>query len=784
MTLPGTPVLEIKDFTGGQTDNVIGRPVNLSATLKNFYIDVDGSIKVRPGSSPDGGTDTLCKISSGVEHLIRSLSSGDKPYKLTTGSSKGKLFYFNGTTHAELVGPSGNSMFTTAHGGATDHRFIHSRWNDQLFITTTSLTERMKRVFLNVAGTLCLRTVGLPKFDGTTTYTTAGTAGSYIYAFVWKHTFTSGTRTFVDRSAPFYETKANIYGNVKGTAGTLVNSGGESYYATAAAGSESLVLEIYRTVNAGTVFYLVGSVDYAALATGVTDGIADATLVNNTTLYITDGSAPRDQPPISKFFHVTESGVGLYAHIYDGTDVFKNRVGQSLPGIPNARPGNFFDDTNEEVTGVSSFRDVPIVFCTNSIYRGEGQFTTTGEGEFKLKKVVDGIGCINHNSIVQTFVGVFFAGSSGFYWTDGYTVTKLSDELNDTYSTAFSTAARQRACNGAFDEINLRVLWTALETSTADQLFVFHLRQGIKPNAAFAIWGGFTETTHPESNIWPATVPLTITDNYQAKGLLWADGSLYRGDSRGYTFLFDSAMKTDPRVDTSLATYSSWGTTYIAYDWESVAIDFGAGLVRKWTPSVELIVKARGNISVRPRIDRDLEDNVKQCREIKEVSEVTWGQAGILWGDPALWSSERALRLFQRRFPARGLRCTYRTVGFANSFTILYKSDSFALGTLNHAAKTLLLAAGSWPTDLLDYYVSFEGDNYTDKFLITVRSASTLTLSDATGRLPINGTYKWQIHGYAKGNVLNVQAVNLPYTMITDSQRLYRAGEEGGNAES
>ncbi len=348
----------------------------------------------------------------------------------------------------ELVGPSSNSLFTTAHGLAGDHRFVTSRWNDQLFIASTSFTQRLRRVFVDSGGTLQLRTVGLPKFDGTTTYTTAGTAGTFVYAFVWKYSYTSGNRTFIDRSAPFFEAKGNIYGTVKGTAGALVNSGGESWFAAAATGNESLVLEIYRTVTTGNTFYLVGSIDYATLSTGVTDGIADATLINNATLYSTGGLPERADPPICKFFHITEDGIGLYGYIQDGNDTMKNRVGQSLPGIPGARPSTFFADSNEEVTGVSSYRGVPLVFGPSSIYRGEGTFTATGDGQFKLKKIIDGVGCINQLSIVQTFAGVFFAANSGFYWTDGYNVRKLSDEFNESYATAFDRGTPARLCWG------------------------------------------------------------------------------------------------------------------------------------------------------------------------------------------------------------------------------------------------------------------------------------------------------------------------------------------------
>lgn len=782
MTLVAGNPLTIEDFTGGMTDQVPGRPPKFSGQLWNYQIEEDGSLKTRPGSESDGGTDTQNKLTSGVAALIGSLASGEKPYKLSTDSNKGKLYSHNGSTHAELTGPSGNSMFTTAHGSASDTRFSHSRWNDQLFVTSCSMTQRPRRVFIDIGGTLRMRTLGLPKFDGTLSYGVAGTAGTYLYAIVWKHTYTVGARTYIDRSDPYIVAKGNIQASVTGTAGTLVNSGGESYFASAFSANESLVLEVYRTVTTGNVFYLVGSIDYGSLATGVTDGIADGTLDDNATLYTTGGFPARMQVPVCKFAHVTEEGIGLYAYAIDGADTFKNRVYQSLPGIPGSTVATFFAEMSEEVKGISSYKSVPIVFGEKSIYRGEGKFSLTGDTIMTLRKFNDGVGCISHASIIQTLSGVFFAASSGFYWTDGFKVTKISDEINTRFRTAYSTTARSLACVAAFDETNLRIFWTAQDTSTSDKIFVFHLRYGIKPDGVFTEWGGFTAETHPEIFVTPAAVPTKITQNFRAKCMVWLSGVLYRGDDRGYTFIFDDDLTTDPRVNTAVATHTSWGTNSIYYRWESVALHFGSAQIRKWTPSVAAVFRNRGNLSVSPIIDRDLSNAFRKCREIKQASSASWMQDGVLWGDPVLWSSESAFFIYERRFPARGLRCTYRTVGFTNAFTVIQKSDNLGKATIDPVAKTVTLLSGSWPDDVLDYYMCFKNDTYIQRYLITARTSTVLTLSDPNNFLPAAGSYKWEMQGYAKGEVLDVESVSLPYTLISPSQTLYRTGTEGDNA--
>jgi hypothetical protein len=783
--MQGQTQLDLKDFSGGITDEVIGRSINLSARLHNLQVKIDLGIQVRPGSLADGETDTLNKLTSGVELLAPAITAGDKPFKFSTGSNKGKLFSFVSTAHVELVGPSGNSLFTSAHGPVTDHQFGTTRWNDHLFITSQSMTQKAKKAYVDTAGVLSLRNASLPKYDGTPTFTNSGTGGSYLYAFVWKHTYTSGARTFIDRSAPFFHPTARTFiaSSISCTVGALTNSGGENYYAQAAGANESMVLEVYRTTNAGSIFYLAGSADYLS-PTVVTDGVTDANLVLNQTLYTTSGVVARDELPICKFFHITDRGIGICAYIKDGNDILKNRVGQSIPGVPGCRPGTFFDDADDEITGVSSHKGVPIIFGVNNIYRGEGQIEATGQGQFRLKNIIDGVGCINHNSIIQTFAGVFFAGQSGFYWTDGFNVKKISDEINTTFTTAYSTAARKRACVAAFDEADLKVFWTFTDTSTSDGIFVFHLRFGIKERGVFTTWGGQTNTVPTETGMWPTTVPTTITQNFRAKCLLYTNGALYRGDDRGYTFVFSSATKTDPRVVTS-DNVSAWGKTYIFYDWRSILIDYGTSLIRKWTTSVMAVFRNRGDISVSAQTDRDQEGQFKICREMKVRSTVTWGEDGILWGDPVLWASESALFLENRRFPARKLRCTYRQMRMTNAFTVIQKSDSMGLATFatTGPTRTVELLTGSWPVDVLDYYISHEVDGYEDKFLVTARSATTLTVSDPNARFPANGNYKWELKGYAKGHVIDVQAVSLPYMLLTDeSQTQYRSGTEAGNA--
>lgn len=788
--MAGTP-LQIDDFSGGLTDFPVGANPKEMAKAKNIAITVDRKPGTRPGSLKEGADDTACLVPGPVNAMVVAFDETAPPLKLSNKTDSGRLYAFNGTTHAEIVGPvDSHHLFTSDHFNATDNRFIVASWNEHRYITSASFTQKPQKVYRDSGGTIRLRTAGLPKpAVSTLTYSLAGGANSRAYAIGHKFTYTSGNRTFIDRG-PLMRFKsdgtANIYTGAEPTGGApnvvgnfpVLSNGATDNYDTA-----TIKIELYRTTNNGKIYYLVGEVTNAT--TSLSDGLTDAALILKETHYSTSGQPDFDPPPICKFMHVTERGIGLYAYIKDGSDEMKNRLVQSVAGDPDSVPGEFNSDTDEEITGVSSHKGVPIVFTTKKAYRGEGQFAATGSGALVLRKMVDSVGCISHTSIVQTPEGVFFAGDNGFYWTDGYTVKPISEKIRLTYAQAYASAGSGRAISGAYDELEKRVHWTFAETGTSDGIFVYHARFGPDQGGCFTIFGGEVSTNSAEPNVFPVTLPVTVSQNFKAKCLLSQNKRVYRGDERGFAFYFDPDTKTDPRVVTSV-NCSAWGTTAISYDLRLVDLNFGTNFVRKWTPKVIITLKNRGDASLQVFSDRDLENRPKKCREFRKRSEAAWAAPGIVWGDPVLWASEAALYEEIRMLPVPGLRCSYRSLWFQNSFAVISKSDSLGLAALNATLKTLTLntVGNIWPTDVLDLYLAFPDSQgiYSRKFLITARTSSTvLTFSDASNLTATNAATAWQLMGVAKGNVIEVQSLVLPYTLLDSTQGVFRPGQEGGN---
>lgn len=788
--------LEVSDASQGITDDIIGRPPSYYDTLHNFVIGIDKNPSVRPGSIVEGANDTLGKSTSGSKmFLVKNLSVDSSPYRLIN-STGAKFLYNNGSTFTELTGPGSASLFDSAHSSATDNRICNTTWNNHKILSSTSFTQYPQVVY-DSSG-LKLRTLGLPKPTNiTTSHITysSGTTAYYIYFFIWEYTYTTGGRTFEIQSAPL-RIQIGTTGSppskvVPPSTTALANTSSPvTHYDTASA---NLVLKCYRTLANGVTAYLVDTIlnsninGVDAAASRFDDSIADSALDDGEALYFNGGLPQNDPPPICKFYHVTERGTA-YAGYYQDTDgsTIRNGIRQSIPGRIWAMPGDFYDTLDGDVTGISSYRGVPLFFTRDATYKAESEFLLDGTGVLRARKISETVGCINHHSIVQTEYGVFFASETGFYWTDSYQVRTISDEIKtETYKNAYPNETAELNIRAAYDVQRQLVVWSYRETSTSHALFAFHRRFGVKEDGVFTTWGGRATTPVLEDKlIYPSTMPTTVLENFRVDDLLYADDLLYRADARGYAFYFDNDTKVDPRVVTT-DNLSGWKSTHIYYNLTTSALDFGSAMVRKWQPYVTFVLRNTGNISVQPSLERDLDTVFRPLKQIKHTGLFSWGTAGVLWGDPVIWQSVQSLFIETRRARAQGLRCTYRTLRLDNAFAILKSSTLFGTVTVSGTtSKSVLLdSAGSydWPVDSLDYYVTFEADNYTRHYLVTARSDDTLTISDASQLAPTGSGLNWRLVGYEKGAVVDIQNITFPFLPISDSITAYHAGDDGSD---
>ena len=761
--------LELADFSGGITDYPFSAPMNKASVLDNFVIDPNKRPVMRPGSVVAQETDPQLPIG---EIRINKLLPHDVEdiYYVIAGT---KAFYPSAGAFTELSGIGAVDAF---NAGNADSISSFSEWNDHYIGVNSDFALPIK-IFKDEYGVPQVRTAGLPKMASSPTVTPTAGANSYIWYFVYKYEYKIGDTTFIDLSTPIFVQKTNAAEPtvVNPTSITnipaLANAGGSSYDLT------KITKQIYRTTAGGKAAFFVAEIPNAT--TSYTDQTNDASVQTAEPLYTTgpngtDGTAAYDAPPLAKFFHVME-GVGFYGYLKEGTDEFPSRIRQSIPGDPDSCPEDFYIEVRHELRGISSFRGRLVAFGVNKVFRVDGLFDELGRGGMTYEEISKVTGCISTNSIVQTEYGIFFAGDSGFYWTDGYEVKKISDAINVRYQNMLSLIEDKRRIDGAYDAFNLKVYWTfkqASDTAENDCIFVLDLRYYQPGDSSFTVWLN-------EGVFNPCAVMVYKNE-------------LYRGDFYGFVYRHNTEYATDPRTD-NLADPADWGTKAIIWDLRTVHLNFGLPSVRKWVAQVLITARNISNVSIQPYSINDDSSTQDAMKEIRFRDSLVWGDPEATWGDQTLAWNFQGLIEQRRRFPAGGLRCSYKQIRLTNSYTIVTSSDSYGTASIDRVTKEVTLdnLALSWPTDLLDYDLVIKPNSgpspSTNDFSLTLPiasrdSATQLTLSDPTDLIntqyPSGDGYsfdnvEWLIKGYPKSEVANFMSLVLYYAPLTPSQRTY-----------
>lgn len=750
----------VGDFSGGITDYILDAPGNQHAVLNNYLIDPNRKLIQAPGSQIFDSA--MYQIPSGSNRVCGLFASQSLSTLLI--NSARNIWYPNGVFTA-LTGPTGNPAFSS---GAVTNFTAWAEYAEHVYATNDSLAYPIK-MYIDGTSTKQLRTAGMPPLASSPTVTSSGGAGNnYIYAFVHYYTYTVGTVVFEDYGPVTYVSLNNVGApnvNVVNITAipTLANGGTLNYDTSAGTGVD---IRIYRTTNNGTIFYQIGSVNNGTAI--FNDNISDATAATGALLYTNGGVLDNDPPPQCKYVTVV-NGIAYYGHVQEGSEVIKNRVRQSIQDDPDSCPEICYIDLLDEVVGLSSFNDNPLVFTKGHVYRLNGYINELGQGSITAEDITKTIGCQSHNSIVQTRFGVFWAGDDGFYWTDGFQFKKISDSINETYKILVSTQTKGSRIYGAFDKKDNRVYW-ALQaddsSSDNDTFFVLDLRYGINDASTF--------TTRNNGTSFAPTA------------ICFYNGQLIRGDRRGYIFKHDQSYASDPKVDTLVAA-TLWNQKAIIVEYKSTAFNFNIPNIRKWVPKMLLTLQNQTNVSVQVYSINDNTGNEIPLYPIRYTDNVLWGDPSPIWGNSTpQWNYYNLIEQILR-FPARGLRCSYKAIKITNAYTIIYNSDSTSTADVDNVLKTATLTNVliSWPTDVVDYYISFASDNYTQDYLITsINSATEITYQDTGNTSPNALGEKWVIRGFPKNQILNILSYVIYFAPLTDqTYKTYRSEQDpsGGN---
>lgn len=741
-----TQPLEVTDFSGGITDYFIDGPPNQYEIGDNLFINPNKKPRTRWGSQ----LFVMEQIPLGAFRISKLLFLNDA---LIAFAEK-RAYFVDSGSWVQLTGPTSGTVFVDGNANSI---IADAEWQGHLFVANDSYSSPQK-IFRNDVGVLQVRNAGLPSLPvGTSVGVPAGAGSSYLYAFCFKYQYKVDDVTFIDRGPVTYYPDIIQGGTITSGNGVLISL--PTALSTVENWDEaSIEIEIYRTLNGETDYFLV---DTVTLGTpNYTDETEDATLADSLALYTTGGIASNDTPPKCKFVHVVND-TGYYANLQVGASDESYLIRQSIPGDPDSVPESFFAKAEQIIKGLSSIYDRPIVLCEKYIYRIDNIIDSLGQGSMDLRRIDDRAGCVSQSSIVQTHKGLFWAGEVGFYWSDGFKVLKISDHLNESYKRFTTNEARKVRIVGTYEPANERVIWAVSRedgNNEPDYCYVLDLKWGISPQSSFTTMSG---------GIYFRPTALAVND-----------GKIYRGDTRGYVLEHADNLFVDPKIAVGVDP-NNWEDLTIVHTYKSCALDFGSKFMRKLVPRILVSAANTTNLSLAITSSNDNNRVVGELAPIKYSSNITWGDDLPLWGDTeARWNFQGLIEEW-RRFPAKGLRCNYKQIEFTNAHVQIVTSSLLGQASVDSSLKTATLGGtAKWLNQSVDYYISFSNDGYTEEYLITARTDTTITFSDPGSKVP-SGSFDWVIRGMPKGEVLELNGYVFHWAYLSKTHTPFSAGSLG-----
>lgn len=735
--------LEVRDFSGGITDNYIGAPSNFYKTADNFYLNKIGSISTlinRPGLSLYNVA--YARVPTNLK-INKYFDTEEQLFKI----SNKRIYYVNGLGFNHVTGPSGNDAFDR---GSSVSQYSTTKWNDQIFSVNDAYSLPVK-VFKD--STWKCHTLGLPAMTGNPTYSTSG-SDTHAYAFHYYYQYTNNGVTYEEEGPVYFYGTAHT-GAIPNTitfpgSFTLSNASGTNYDLA------NVKIKVYRTDNGGGTYYLAGEVAHnaATFVDSIADGGSAGQIQTKEPLAYLPDSVQNEAPPRCKYIHQVNGNLIAANLEIDGV-VYPGRFRMNAKPFIWSMPGEFEEDLGETIKGVSSFNSQPIIFCDKKVYRIEGEYFIDGSGSINKRVIHPTAGCINNNSIVQTDVGLFWCGNDGWYWTNGYDVLMVSKHLNTTYRDMTDATSQKTFIQGTYETRRRQVTWLMLRESTnldSDCVFVLDLNHGIKDDMPFTTYSGGS--------------------NFRATSIHYFQNKLIQSHYEGYTLFYDDTAFDDVKIDVALAV-ALWTTITIIYLHDTSALDFGTGSERKWVPSISVRAENASSVSLLISANNDNSLEYKDLKEVIFKGKQAWGDSIAEWGDADIRWNYFPILAFERRMPAGGLRCTYKQLRFTNSYSLIDESASAGTAVFNGLSNTAVLGS-NWASSISEYFIYTSYDNYENSYRIISQSTNTITVEDLAATFP-TGTFDWKIYGYRKGEILKIISYTLNFALIGPSFEPYKA---------
>jgi hypothetical protein len=411
--------------------------------------------------------------------------------------------------------------------------------------------------------------------------------------------------------------------------------------------------------------------------------------------YFNGGVLGFDSIPQGPYYFSVVNQIGYAAQIVNNIQ----RVYQSIPGIPHASPATLFDDFDDEITGISSFSDKPIVTTQNKIWRIEGVKSSDGSGSTFLRTVSDEFGCISNQSIVQTNIGLFLWSNSGIIYTDGLRAFRVTEHLLSRYQSWLSAVRSSlptigvQQLRGTFDELNRVIYWSLKDTAGKPFFVVLSLQKGVSPMMPVRTVDGIRS-----ASVNTSTGVITYTDRFLTHATLYSEDYLRFYRAQGKFLMYSKANQTYDTSDTDSLTHP------IEPYYRSIAFAYGIPWARKQTSQVRWILRdiLKTGVSFQPLGWNDLDDNAERltgCLNFQHlVWDINYANNGVLtlqqfWKhSDCSWKGEKIVS-YRRRFRLGGQRNCFKQVGF-EALKLKYAEISRDTATITSVN---VVYKGGWP---------------------------------------------------------------------------------------
>lgn len=191
----------------------------------------------------------------------------------------------------------------------------------------------------------------------------------------------------------------------------------------------NVVVEIYRTEDAGTIFYLTNSVtvpffnDPSSDTVVFLDGRPDSALISGRTLYTTGGVLENIAPPSARVLATHTASKRIFLAGLENPNLLQYSK-QTFDGQPvefNDALVQPIDPVGGPITALASMDEKLVVYAEDATFfiSGSGPNNAGQQNSFtEPERISSDIGCMNPKSVVLTPKGLMFKSRKGFYLLD------------------------------------------------------------------------------------------------------------------------------------------------------------------------------------------------------------------------------------------------------------------------------------------------------------------------------------------------------------------------------